>query len=159
MSALNLKQQLQASPKALWVRMYRDRLEMRDADSKLLHSRTPTQKYDHPRSILNHFDIAEAEFKQLLTMHSLSWYDKQRLVLLEIPEHFEGGLTLIEVRALRELAYNAGAHQVWIYDHDGVCLNAEDKVVSRQALSPITGLIMVIMIIFALGIVFLLDLV
>ncbi|WP_374668411.1 hypothetical protein [Acinetobacter sp.] len=114
-----LQQKLNDIPKALWVQMYRDRMQMLDHQGHVLHHIYPAEKYDHPRSILDQFHAAESTLGSLLKMQKQPWYDPAPILFLQINESWEGGLTFIERRALKEMSYNAGARQALLFDQHG----------------------------------------
>jgi rod shape-determining protein MreB len=72
--------------------------------------------FDHPRSILADFTVAEK-----LLMHGIRQLASSALlrpsplVIIHPLEHLEGGLTPVEVRALMELATSAGARSAAVW--------------------------------------------
>ena len=77
---------------------------------------TKTNPFSHPRVLAHDFQALEKIF-----MHAFMEVLKTRrlrltpIVVLQIDERLDGGLTLIESRALKEAAFNAGAYEVYIH--------------------------------------------
>ncbi|WP_246616499.1 rod shape-determining protein [Thaumasiovibrio subtropicus] len=71
--------------------------------------------FDHPRSFVRDFYLAEKLLQHaVFEIHN----GKQRVaprIIMHQREKLEGGLTHVEVRVLRELAFGAGARDVLIY--------------------------------------------
>ena len=63
--------------------------------------------FQHPRTLLADFSIAETTLKLLLQLPPV--------LILHPQTHLEGGLTQIEIRALAELALSAGAKRVYVW--------------------------------------------
>ncbi|WP_347453051.1 hypothetical protein [Acinetobacter thermotolerans] len=149
-----LQQKLQEFPKAVWVQMYRDRMQIINHQGQVEHTILPIQKYDHPRTILANFEAAEMTLKQLIKMKKLPWYDPAPILFLQIKEELEGGITFVENRALRELGYNAGSRNVLIFDHQGQCLNTEEQAKQPVFIGTIySKIILIIVIVLILFIV------
>ena len=142
-----LQQKLNEFPKAIWVQMCRDRMQILNHQGQIEHTTLPTQKYDHPRSIIANFEAAESTLTQLIKMKKLPWYDPSPILLLQVKEEFEGGITFVENRALRELGYNAGARNVLIFDHQGNWLNSEEQPKSSLFIGSIYSKIMLVAVI------------
>lgn len=70
----------------------------------------------HPRALINDFHVAEKllqhAFKSVL--HS-KWFAPSPAVVLHPMDKIDGGLTMIEERAFREVGLGAGARDVEIY--------------------------------------------
>ena len=78
--------------------------------------------YDHPRMILADFESATTTLKALMRHHSngLSFFKfTAPITIVQIMEPIQGSLTKIEIRAFKELFFNAGAREVKLYDLDG----------------------------------------
>ncbi|WP_347455281.1 hypothetical protein [Acinetobacter thermotolerans] len=142
-----LQQKLQEFPKAVWVQMYRDRMQLLNHQGQVEHTILPIQKYDHPRTILANFEAAEMTLEQLIKMKKLPWYDPAPILFLHVKEELEGGITFVENRALRELGYNAGSRNVLIFDHQGQWLNAEEQAKQSIFISPFYSKIILIIVI------------
>ncbi|MES9826333.1 MAG: rod shape-determining protein [Candidatus Thiodiazotropha endolucinida] len=72
--------------------------------------------FSHPRVLFSDFTVGEKLFqyalKELLGKNLLS---PTPVIIVHPMEKTEGGLTMIEVRALRELAFGAGARDSIVY--------------------------------------------
>lgn len=76
---------------------------------------TISNPFNHPRSFVGDFFLAE-----LIIMHGIfetheSWVKPAPRIIMHQTEKVEGGLTNIEHRVLRELAIGAGAREVVVY--------------------------------------------
>ena len=86
--------------------------------AKSLHQQTTSvvNPFKHPRSLLSDFTVAEKllqhVFLELVGAYTLKPRPK---VIIQPMEMLDGGLTMIECRAFRELAYGAGAIEVHPY--------------------------------------------
>lgn len=142
-----LQQKLKEFPKALWVQMDRDRMQILNHHGQVEHTIFPVQKYDHPRTIIANFEAAEATLKQLVKMKKMPWYDPKPMLLLQVKEQLEGGITFLENRALRELGYNAGARSVLIFDHQEQWLNIEGQPKQSVFIGSIYSKILMVIVI------------
>ncbi|WP_347460918.1 hypothetical protein ABEF79_03395 [Acinetobacter sp. ANC 7454] len=146
-----LQQKLQEFPKAVWVQMYRDRIQLLNHQGQVEHTILPIQRYDHPRTIIANFEAAEMTLKQLIKMKKLPWYDRTPILLLQVKENLEEGITFVENRALRELGYNAGGREVLIFDHQGQWLNTEKQPKQSAFINPVySNVILIIVIVLIL---------
>jgi len=72
--------------------------------------------FDHPRTIISDFTIAEKTLQHFF--HKLSKNKLLRpspIVVMHVLEKLDGGLTQVEVRALKELAIGAGARESYVW--------------------------------------------
>lgn len=70
----------------------------------------------HPRALLNDFSIAEKLLQHAFkTLLSHKWLAPSPAVIIHPMEKIDGGLTMIEERAFRELGLGAGARDVEVY--------------------------------------------
>ena len=150
MTDKTLQQKLEEFPKAVWVQMNRDHMQILNHQGQVEHTVLPIQKYDHPRSIIANFEAAESTLKQLIKMQKLPWYDPSPILLLQVKETVEGGITFVENRALRELGYNAGARNVLIFDEQGQWLNADEAATSSSFINSIYSKILFFIVIIAI---------
>ena len=150
MADKTLRQKLEEFPKAVWVQMHRDRMQILNHQGQVKHTVLPIQKYDHPRSIIANFEAAESTLKQLIKMQKLPWYDPNLTLLLQVKETFEGGITFVENRALRELGYNTGAKNVLIFDAQGQCLNADEAATSSSFIHSVYSKILLFIVVIAI---------
>ena len=150
MTNSQLQQKQQEFPKAIWVQMYRDRMQILNHQADIEHTTLSLQKYDHPRSIIANFEAAESTLTQLIKMKKLPWYDPSYILFLQIKEELEDGITFVENRALRELGYNAGARNVLIFDHQGNWLNSEEQPKSSLFIGSIYSKILFFTLIIAI---------
>ena len=80
--------------------------------------------FSHPRTLLSDFEVAEKFMQHVMsTLLGKRFLPPTPHVIIHPMEKTEGGLNMIEERALRELALGAGAREVIIYE--GPQLDAE----------------------------------
>jgi len=100
--------------------IYPDKFELYDLRSGEIH--TATRISIHPRSIVGDFFEVENELKILLESVFPSKFKTTRLVVC-LKGQDGGGYTTIEIRAARELAYGAGAKEVYMANR---VINSQD---------------------------------
>jgi len=72
--------------------------------------------FSHPRSIINDFFIAEKTLQYAVhKLYQKGFFHLSPIMIIHPMEKVEGGLTCVERRALRELAFGAGAQKVFIW--------------------------------------------
>jgi len=77
--------------------------------------------FDHPRSIISDFTVAEKTLQYLF--HKVAGMSVTKkviirsspIVVLHVLDKIDGGLTQVEIRALLELATGAGAREAYIW--------------------------------------------
>ncbi len=100
---------------------------------------TVTNPFAHPRSLLSDFTLADLVLKGFISkVWRRAMFKPFPVMVLHPLGAFDGGLTQIEIRAMRELARGAGASQVvfWL----GPELT-DEEVISRNF--PSTGKLVV----------------
>lgn len=77
--------------------------------------------FSHPRSLVADFQVAEKILQHVFSLlHKGSYISPSPDVIFHPMEKIEGGLTLIEMRAFREMFLGSGAFDTYI--HTGVPL-------------------------------------
>lgn len=72
--------------------------------------------FDHPRCVLANFLLTERLLQFAVhSLYSSRWLLPSPVILIHPIERFEGGLTDLELRALRELAAGAGAREALVW--------------------------------------------
>jgi len=72
--------------------------------------------FSHPRSLLNDFYNAERLLQAIVKkLTGKKFISPAPAIIIHPMEKIEGGLTSIEIRAFKEMAYGAGAREVAIY--------------------------------------------
>ena len=75
--------------------------------------------FDHPRSIISDFEIAEHTMRYFISqLRDNQTFQPRPEIVIHVLEKNEGGLTDVEVRALLELAAGAGARQAYVWTGD-----------------------------------------
>ena len=84
--------------------------------------------FDHPRSIISDFTVAEKTlqyfFRELIKNEIIR---VSPIVVMHVLDKIDGGLTQVEIRALQELAAGAGAREAYVWtgrelmDYEFVC--------------------------------------
>ena len=70
---------------------------------------TVVNPFDHPRTPIGDFALADQLVKHYLRKLGNRWYAAAPVVILSVDVEPEGGLTDVEMRALQEMAMGAGA--------------------------------------------------
>jgi len=72
--------------------------------------------FNHPRTLVDNFQLAEKLLQGAFReVSGKSFLRSSPAVVMHSLETWEGGLTAIEWRVLRELAYGAGAREVYLW--------------------------------------------
>ncbi|EDN65557.1 rod shape-determining protein MreB [Beggiatoa sp. PS] len=86
--------------------------------------------FSHPRTIINDFLMAEKALQYAVSqMYKNRFFPLSPIAVIQPMEKIEGGLTLIERRALREMAQGAGAREVFIWVGREL---TDDEIISRN---------------------------
>ena len=76
---------------------------------------TVVNPFDHPRIFISDFYVAEKLLQMIFaTFSPFKWIKPAPIVILQINETLEGGLSQIEKRALSEMAMGAGAYATYL---------------------------------------------
>lgn len=116
-----LQDQLVKFPDAVWVQIYKDKMQLMNIDGTITHTLLPDVPYAHPRSIIADFDAAAVTLKRLLPSSMMKKLFSS-IALLQIMDLPEDGLTEVEKRALLELGYESSVQNVILFDHAGNAL-------------------------------------
>jgi rod shape-determining protein MreB len=80
----------------------------------------PLNPFSHPRALLNDFFIGERLLQEIVKkLVGKKFISPAPAIIIHPMEKTEGGLTMIEIRAFREMALGAGARDVAIYQGKG----------------------------------------
>lgn len=72
--------------------------------------------FAHPRSLVSDFTVAEQVLKAFVSrVRGSAFFQPQPIVIVHPLGHHEGGLTQVEIRALRELALGSGASEAHVW--------------------------------------------
>ena len=99
----------------------------KQASSKLGHNVKVINPFSHPRALLSDFIIGE----KLLQHAFRSLFNKALIkpapaVVIHPMEKIEGGLTMVEERAFKEMAIGAGARDAIVYDGGQLSISGFD---------------------------------
>lgn len=113
-----LQDQLSKLPNAIWVQIYKDKMQLMDNEGTIVQTMVPSVPYAHERSIIADFKAASETLKQLVSTSIVQklWGSTTLLQVMDMPEE---GLTALEQRALLELGYENSAQKVILYDPEG----------------------------------------
>lgn len=90
---------------------------MADASAIVSKATIVVNGFDHPRTVLSDFHIAERTIKlSLAELFKGQILQPSPIVVIHPLEKTEGGLTMIERRAFRELCEGAGARDVYVWE-------------------------------------------
>lgn len=140
-----LQDQLVKFPDAVWVQIYKDKMQLMNMDGTIIHTLLPDVPYAHPRSIIADFDAASGTLKQLLPSSAMKMLFGS-IALLQIMDVPEDGLTELEKRALLELGYESKAQNVILFDHAGNALT-KDRVPPQHQMTIIKILLVIIIMV------------
>ena len=72
--------------------------------------------FSHPRVLFSDFEVAEKLLQHIIrTLNEKKYFVPSPVLVIQPMEKTEGGLTMIEKRAFRELGFGAGARDVVLY--------------------------------------------
>ncbi|ENX06775.1 hypothetical protein [Acinetobacter variabilis] len=113
-----LQDQLSKLPNAIWVQIYKDKMQLMDNEGMIVQTMVPSVPYAHELSIIADFKAASETLKQLVSTSIVQklWGSTTLLQVMDMPEE---GLTALEQRALLELGYENSAQKVILYDPEG----------------------------------------
>lgn len=134
--------------------MDKDKLQWMNHDGSIRKTQFPTQPYHHARTVFADYGTAQATLIELLKDFGLFQKVQTNIMVLQIMEQPIGGLTCIELRALQELAYEAGIPNIIIYDMNGRPLTDEQAQVvhMRQQMKFLkVSIVLIILLVIALG--------
>lgn len=113
----------------IYVKVYRNRLTVRSVakgNELTLHA---TEPFTTSRLLVGEFVKAEALLKEALKkISSGKWLSPSPVILIQPMEMNEGGLSPIEDRVLRELAFGAGGRKVVVWEGK---LLSDDEVIHQ----------------------------
>lgn len=72
--------------------------------------------FSHPRNLFCDFEVGEKLLQEIIKkLIGKAFFSPAPAIIIHPMEKTEGGLTMIEVRAFKEMAYGAGAREVTVY--------------------------------------------
>lgn len=86
--------------------------------------------FDHPRSVINDFEAAEAALAHFLKqIPGHRFFRASPVLIMHVQEKMQGGLTQVEVRAIRELGAGAGGRAVYIWEGENL---SDQAILTRR---------------------------
>lgn len=70
--------------------------------------------FNHPRTILHHYELAEQFIRYLIRKFTANWWTSTRTFIFQLDYAPEGGITDIELKAIRESLEHSGATEIFI---------------------------------------------
>lgn len=103
-------------PIPVYIKVYRDKIEITNLATGETSSRRAIESFSNERLVVSNFNIASELIMIILKDLKIknSFLPASLKVLIQQMEGFEGGLSDIEKRALRDLAEQAGGRSVFI---------------------------------------------
>ncbi|MGS0681431.1 rod shape-determining protein MreB [Shewanella sp. 125m-7] len=100
----------------------------------------PLNPFSHPRALLSDFFVAERLLKEIMKqMVGKKFIPPAPTIIIHPMEKTEGGLTMIEIRAFREMALGAGARDVAVHQGkvplEAATINFNDISKQEQSLA------------------------
>ncbi len=94
--------------------------------------------FAHPRGLVSDFVSASALLKGFIfELQRGAWFRTVSLIVMHPIGEFEGGLTQIECRVLRELGRSAGASEVWLWQGRSL---SDAELLDRSFRTELAGL-------------------
>lgn len=159
MSVIMLQEDLIATPKALWIKIFHDRMVLMCHDGSTIATEYAESNQVHFDStyIIEHFKSAENVLQKLLLHIQLPWYDKSSIIFIQILEPLTLNTPQLIQQTYSELGYSAGnARLVRLYNHAGTTLDLQPLAKTIPLYKTILLVILVLSLIL-LGIVLLIT--
>ena len=104
----------------LYIKVFKDKFTIRDIDNNSMITVMAVEPFSSNRMLVGNFtnasNLLRNEVKKSIKR---GWFTPSPRVLIHAAEMAEGGLSEVEERAIRELAADAGARIVFVWDgHD-----------------------------------------
>ena len=124
MSAIMLQKDLIATPKALWIKVFHDRMILMGHDGSTIATEyTENQQIQFDSTqITQHFTDAAQSLDKLLNQIQLPWYQKPPIIFLQILEPITPNLPALIRQAYLELGYEH-ARLIRLYNETGESLD------------------------------------
>ena len=71
--------------------------------------------FDHPRTIIGQFDMAEAALRYLVKRVVSSGLIFRPIIIMHPTDRYEGGLSQIELRAIKDIGSSVGGREVHVW--------------------------------------------
>lgn len=83
--------------------------------------------FSHPRTLLSNFHVGEKLLQHVFQqLHKGTFISPSPIVVMHPMEKTEGGLTMLEERAFKELSLGAGASKVYVQQGPAISINSFD---------------------------------
>ena len=104
----------------LYIKVFKDKFIIRDIENDSVFTISAVKPFSSNRMLVGNFTNATSLLKNEVKKNiKRSWFTPSPLILIHAAEMAEGGLSEVEERAIRELAAEAGARKVFVWDgHD-----------------------------------------
>jgi len=100
-----------------YVKIYKNKFVVKNISENNEVTLSATQPFTTTRLLVGEFIEAEKLLTKALNKSSKSkWFSPSPTVVIQPMEMAEGGLSGIELRAIRELAFGAGARKVLVWE-------------------------------------------
>jgi actin-like ATPase involved in cell morphogenesis len=74
--------------------------------------------FNHSRTVLHHFELAERFIRYLIRKFKTGWWVSTGVVIFRLDYSPDGGITDVELKAIRELLERSGARDTYIIKPD-----------------------------------------
>lgn len=100
----------------VYVKVYRNKLVVKSLKNNNEIVTSATEPFTTTRLLVGDFNNAEKLLKVVLKkLYKDNWLAPSPIILIQPMEMFEGGLSAVEDRVLRELAFGAGGRKVIVW--------------------------------------------
>lgn len=122
----------------IYVQVFTNRMEWTNFSTSMTGS--VHANFSSERLKLHDFDLAEKELESSLQETVVKYYLKRFLTLIMHQPGDENKLSPLELRALREVGYSAGASMVYVWQgHNLVAADIQNKVYKSSQASTWAG--------------------
>jgi hypothetical protein len=103
----------------LYVKVFRNRLQVRQIEAGREETRSATEPFTTKRLLIGQFNAAEALLNTIIKeLYKDHWLKPSPVVVIQPMEMIEGGLSEVEHRVLMEVSSGAGARKVTVWTGD-----------------------------------------
>ena len=101
----------------LYIKVFKDKFIIRYIEDNSVFTVLAAKPFSSNRMLVANFTNATALLRNEIKKNiKKSWFTPSPLILIHAAEMAEGGLSEVEERAIRELAADAGARKILVWD-------------------------------------------
>ncbi|WP_168541621.1 hypothetical protein [Acinetobacter sp. A2] len=123
-----LDHHLKQHPRAVWVHLYSKHMHLLEHPQQNIITTVHSHlEHEHSQTLIADFDATVLTLKTLLKQAQRPWYQPASILLLQVKEPLDHPLSHLEIRAISEVGYAAGARVVHVYNSEDHLLNPQPK--------------------------------